>query len=173
MGSGLDELGAKVSEGVSRLRGLDVGDQLEVEILSRLARGRRTIAELVEQVYGLGRYDEGFGPSYTRVRRKMKRLESKGLVSTKLFGKERPYRLTDLAVTNLARIGGEGKQIDLLSMTDLAVYVATGTLALPMISLSAHLVEMASPTVVMVFAGFFYLLGGSTFCIIRMIRRVL
>jgi hypothetical protein len=169
---GPDRLGQRVRKGVSRLRGTDVGDDLQVEILSQLVEGRKTMAELVERIYGLQRDDQGFSSSYTKVRRATKRLESKGLLATKLFGKEKPYRLTDLAIINLARIGGEKEQIALVSRSDLALYIATAALAVPIASLGSSWLQVSDPGVAAFFACFFYLLGASTSRIAQTLRKV-
>jgi DNA-binding HxlR family transcriptional regulator len=94
----IDGLKERVEEGVSKLRGLDIGDQLAVEILSQLVYGRKTTTEITEGIYGLGRSDEGFKSSYTRVGRQIRQLESKGLVSRRLFGNDKPYRRWELEV---------------------------------------------------------------------------
>ena len=170
---GVDELGRRVRQGVSKLRGLEVGGQLEVEILSQLVDGKKTIAEVVELIYGLERCEEGFNSCYTRAWRATKRLESKGLVSTRIFGKEKPYRLTNLAIMNLAKIGGEEKQITIVSRSDLIFYLVTIAVAAPIASLGTGWFELTDPSIAALFACFYYLLGVSTSRIIQTLRKVL
>ena len=121
----IDDLKQKVVDGVSKLRGLDIGDLLAVEILGQLVQSKKNLTEITEGIYGLGRSDEGFKSCYTRVGREIRRLESKGLISRKLFGNERPYRLTQLAIINLAKIGGEEQQIPIIPRVDLVPYLGT------------------------------------------------
>jgi hypothetical protein len=87
---GIDELQHRVRAGISNLKGLDIGDELGVEILSQLVKGRRTSSEITTFVYGQKRGDDGFESSYSRVRREIRKLESKGLISRNLFGRDRP-----------------------------------------------------------------------------------
>ncbi len=121
----IEDLQNKVKEGITKLKGLEIGDELAVEIMAQLVEGKKTPAEIVERVYGLQNPDEGFISSYGRVWREIRRLEAKGLVSRKLFGKDKPYRLTQLAIINLARIGGEEQQRSVIPRIDLVPYLGT------------------------------------------------
>jgi hypothetical protein len=125
----IDALKQRVADGVAKLKGLDIGDQLAVEILSQLVGGRKTHTEIREGIYGLIRSDEGFKSSYGRVDREIRKLESRGLVSRRLFGNDRPYRLTQLAIINLAKIGGEEQQVAVIQRIDLVPYTATLVMA--------------------------------------------
>ncbi len=158
---------------MSKLRGLDIADELEVEIVSELIEGRLTAVEIVQRIYGVGRYEEGFNSCYTRARRALKRLESRGLVSTSFLGKEKPYRLTDLAAINLARIGGEREQTSIVSKTDLVFYLATLSLGVPILGVGFGWWQPQNPMIAGLYACFFYLLGVSTSRITRAVRRVL
>lgn len=169
----LSDLRRKVAEGISRLRGLDIGDELGVEILSRLVHGRRTVSEIVEQAYGLRSTDEGFYASYRRVSREIRRLESKGLVSRRLFGRDKPYRLTELAIINLAKIGGEAKQIRALAPSDVAIYLATLGVSLPVAFIAVDWIKFSEPIIVGMFGCFCFLLGLSFGRFIQNLRRVL
>jgi len=162
-----------IKNGLHKLRGLDVADQLGIEILSQLVGQKKTMAEIVEGIWGLRSSDPGFSSCYTKVRRATRNLESKGLVSTRLFGRDKPYRLTDLAMINLARIGGEAKQIPALPRVDLATYLATAVLSIPIILLGADWFRMSNPSIIAVFAAFFFLLGVSFSRFIQALRRVL
>jgi hypothetical protein len=162
----------RVRRGVSRLRGLDIADELEVEIVSELIEYRLTAGEIVHRVYGVGRYEEGFNSCYTRTRRALKRLESKGLVSTSFIGKEKPYRLTDLAAVNLARIGGGREQRGVMSRSDLVFYLATLFLGVPILWIGAGWWQPENLLIAGMYACFFYLLGVSTSRVTRTVRRV-
>ena len=172
-GDGFEELTSRIEKGVGSLRGVEVGDQLEVEIILKLLRGRKTVSELVDQIYGLERSDEGFGSSYTRVRRTIKKLESKGLVSTRIFGKEKPYRLTRYAIANMANIGGEEEQVSIMPKEDILVYIITLGLSVPIANLAFGWLELSDPVIALVYACFFYFLGASSSRLIQTFRRVL
>lgn len=47
----VEQLKVRVREGVSRLKGLEIGDELGVKILSQLIEGRMTVSEIVERIY--------------------------------------------------------------------------------------------------------------------------
>ena len=168
----IDDLQRRVHGGISRLKGLEIGDELEIEILAQLVNTRRTITEIVEGVYGLRSTDEGFSSSYTRVRRGTRRLESRGLITTRIFGRDKPYKLTDLAIINLARIGGEARQIPTLPRIDIATYLATTGLSVPVIVLGAKWFQISDIGVVALFAAFFFLLGASFVRFLQTLRRV-
>jgi len=168
----IDDLRGKVKEGITKLKGLDIGNELSVGILAQLVGSRMTVAEIVERIYGIGNSEEGFQSCYGRVRRELRRLESKGLVSRKLFGNNRPYRLTQLAITNLARIGGEEQQQSVLPRTDMAAFLVTLALAMPTASHTLGLLELAESTTIGLFGCFCFFLGISVYGSVRAIRRV-
>jgi hypothetical protein len=168
----IDNLKQRVEDGVSKLKGLDIGDELAIEILSQLVQGRKTITEITEGIYGLSRSDEGFRSCFNRVGREVRRLESKGLVSRRLFGKNRPCRLTQHAVINLARIGGEEEQLSLLPWYDSVVYLATlgATVAVGMQSMG-WFQPAKTPTITL--SAFLCVMFGASMCeLIRAVRRV-
>jgi len=168
----IDRLQDEVRKGVSKLKGLDIGDELLVGILGQLVEGRKTITELVEQVYGIHPSEEGFKSSHTRITRGIRRLESEGMVSRKLLGRDRPYKLTQLAVANLARIGGGEQQQSLVPRTDLAAYLLTVILAVPIASHAIGWLNLAEPTTIGLFGSFCFFLGISFVEVLKTVRRV-
>jgi hypothetical protein len=168
----VDELPARIKSGITRLRGLDIGDEITVEILGNLVDGKKTVAEIVERVYGLNSQDGGYFSAYSRIRRGIRRLESKGLVSTGILGREKPYRLTDLAMINLARIGGGDKQMSVLSARDVLSYLVTLVLSLPLILVVLQWIEFSEPILVSIFGCFCFLFGISFSRLIQSIGRV-
>jgi len=169
----IDRLKTRVREGISKLKGLDVGDVLSIEILAQLVGGRKSITEIVELIYGLRKGDGGFISSYSRVSREIKKLESKGLVSRKIFGQNKPYRLTELAITNLARIGGEQNQMVLVQRSELAIYLATIALALPIASQTLNIWQLGDLVTSTIFPTFCFLLGFSCSKVLQTLRRVI
>ena len=168
----MEDLDRRVKDGVFRLRGLGIGDELAVEILSHLVEGKMTVAEITDRVYGLTSNDEGFNSSYSRVRRGIRRLESKGLVSKSLFGGNKPFRLTEFAVINLARIGGQKKQLAIIPRIDLAVYLATGGLAVPVTLSAMAWIDVPELGAIGMFGCFCFLLGISFCRIVQSVWRV-
>jgi hypothetical protein len=151
---------------------LDIGDELGVEILSQLVEGRKSASEIVELVYGLRRGDDGHKSCHGKVSREIRRLESKGLVSKSLFGREKPYRLTDLAVINLARIGGYEKQVSVLPLIDLIIYLVTLGSAVPLILLEMGWVQISESMAGGISCWFFLVLGISVTRFSQAFRRV-
>ena len=168
----IDQLPQKIKDGITQLRGLDIGDQVTIEILANLVDGRKTVAEIVERIYGLNSQDEGYFSAYSRIRRGVRRLESKGLVSTGILGREKPYRLTDLAMINLARIGGGAKQSPVIPVKDAVTYISTLALSVPLILVVARWAEFSEPVLVGLFGVFCFLFGISFSRLVQSIRRV-
>jgi len=56
----VEGLQRKVRDGVSKLKGLDIGNAVAVEILAQLIESRLTVTEMVERAYGLNVSDEGY-----------------------------------------------------------------------------------------------------------------
>ena len=169
----INDLKRNVVNGISKLRGLDISDELTIAILAQLVEGKKSAAEIVERTYGIGNSEEGFQSCYGRVRREIRRLESKGLVSRALFGKEKPYRLTQLAIINLAKIGGEEQQLPIIPKTDLAAYLVTLALSVPTASHALGLFELTESWTIGLFGCFCFFLGISVYGSVHMIRRVL
>lgn len=96
----IDEVGQRLLADIGKLRRLEVSI-LEAEILRRLTDGRKTAFELIDAIYGLRRGDKGFNSARLKVRRALRSLERRGFVSTNLFGREKPYRLTRYGVAVL------------------------------------------------------------------------
>jgi hypothetical protein len=168
----IDELQRRVKQGVSKLKGLDLGDELGVEILSQLVEGRKSASEIVELIYGLRRGDEGHKSCHGRVSREIRRLESKGLVSRVLFGREKPYRLTELAVINLARIGGHEKQVPIVPMVDVVMYISTVGSAVPLVLLVTGWIQLSQIVAGGLSCWFCLLLGVSLTRFAQAFRRV-
>ena len=168
----IENLQGKVRAGVAKLRGLDIGDELSIEILAQLIEGKKTVTEIVEAVYGLKHFEDGFVSSYGRVWREIRRLESKGLVSTRLLGRNKPYRLTQLAIINLAKIGGEEQQVPIIPRIDLIPYLGTVGIAIVAILQSSGLLQLSDlgSFFLLLFFGIFF--GLSLGRALETVRRV-
>ncbi len=168
----IDDLKGKVKEGITKLKGLEIGDELGVEIMAQLVEGKKTPAEIVERVYGLQNPDEGFISSYGRVWREIRRLEAKGLVSRKLFGKDKPYRLTQLAIVNLARIGGEEQQRSIIPSIDLVPYLGTLGAAIASALQAQGLLHLSQQGTLVLLVSLCLFVGISFTRVLEAIRRV-
>lgn len=145
---------------------------LQIEIVEELLSGRRTVAELVEAIYSISRGHEGFATHYSRVRREIRQLESKGfVVPRKLFGRDKPYALTQLAVAKLTRIEGvePGQSQHVVPRMDYLVYL--GAILLWIV---ASTVLGASGHVSTIVVAAFFFTSGIAFCrFLQTVRRVI
>jgi len=107
---------------VRRIGEAELRPPLEAEIVIRLMDGRRTAPELTGEIFG---NHEEYRTEYARIRRELKRLESKGVVAaTTLFGRKRPYRITRYGVARLMQVNGT-KEESFVNPTDAFLYIAT------------------------------------------------
>jgi len=142
----------------------------ELNVLEELLKGRRTIPELVLLMYGKGIEDAEYRTYYMRVRRAVARLESKGMISTRLFGKKKPYKLSRHAIERLLAIG-EGNERRVAPRLDYVVYGLTLALCLATLSVSRHVYY---PAVVLGLAGGSLVFVGISLCrVLETIRRVM
>jgi hypothetical protein len=140
------------------LEGLDVFKPLEREILGQLAKGRRTVSELTEIIYGMGRQNPDYLTYYMKVSRSVKSLQRKGYVVSRMFGRDRPYRLTPHAATKMIDIESVGKK--LVSPLDALTYTATAILGLVNILLTDS-AWLTTPRTILVYTLFIFMAGYS------------
>ena len=84
---------------------MDIVRPLEAEILSNLSEGRRTATELCESIYNVERSSSSFHTYYMKVSRAVKELQRRGYVSTRVFGRDKPYALTPFAAARMMNLG--------------------------------------------------------------------
>lgn len=116
------------------MRESELESPLQIQIIACLLEGRRTATELTHQIYGSGDRGE-MKTDYARVRRELKRLESRGFVAgASLFSRERPYRLTRHGTSSLFGLAG---LVDcaLLPRKDLLLHLATALLLFALIAI--------------------------------------
>lgn len=141
---------------------------LQTEIVDRLMDGRRTPTELVEQIFDTWRGDPDFEARYAAVRREIKSLENRGYVSTTLFGRDKPYKLTPHGIALLTSILPQDEKPRILGRWDLASFTST---ALAGVALLLSRQYDGLP-VFLLFALFFVLLGISLSSFVRILRKV-
>jgi hypothetical protein len=157
---------------VRRLRPLELS-MLETEVLDHLLRGRRTGVELVDHIYGLHRGDPDFNASHLKIRRSLRNLEDRGIVSTNLFGREKPYHITRHGISVLASIAPETEPPRIIRVQEISIVGATTICGVVMLIYSRGV--LGKPELVPVlfaFALFFTLFGMSIMILGRLARRV-
>lgn len=164
----------RVSKAVQDLEHLDLSDVLQAQVIAHLLVGRRTVAELVEEIYGQRKGNEGFMTSYSRVRRCVRQLESMGYVGTRIFGRDKPYRLTKYAVGRLADFDVPAGSATLIPGRDLALHGLTAVLAAVAIYFFLGEVPETGSLALSIFYGtFFVLVGASSTRLLETISRVM
>ena len=157
----------RVLSSVRKLRHIEL-TMLQIEIIDQLMDGRRTATELVDQIFQTKPGNPDFQARYAAIRREIKNLESRGYVSTTLFGRDRPYRLTGHATAVLSSILPEQRKPRILGKWDLAALVTTAATAILLLT-SRHCEEQV---VFLLFALFFVFLGVSISSFAHTLRKV-
>ena len=173
---------------LDQLRKLGVESMEEAQVVAHLSlAGEKTIQQLADEMFwkkgGRGSELRSRRNAYVRMMRVLQRLEKKGAVAKKLFGREKPYHVTEELKDYLAiRTGGPRATVVGVSIPrwDLACCVATvgvalaflvGLLAIRMVALFE---EISGFTFLFVaWSGLCILLGISIRGLIPVIRRVL
>jgi hypothetical protein len=169
---GGEDLRKKVITEIRRLRELKV-TALESEILNNLLGGRKTAVELVDHIFGSTRNEPGFHAEYLRVLRALKGLEKRGLVSTRLFGREKPYRLTNHGIAIIASIVPDNPRPKVVAKQEFLLLVATALLGIFALWYARGIGEPISMATLTLFAGFFVLIGVSASVFLRVLMRVI
>lgn len=143
---------------------------VQIEILMRLIEGRRTAVELVGEIYDVYPDNPSFEMYYARVRRASKDLESKGFLSTRLFGRDKPYRLTEHGVLQITALGpGLEKRPMLVGYRDIVAFgIVVGLSVINMLGIMPEEGGLGP----IVSAVFFMVLGISLTRLWRIIRKV-
>jgi len=164
----------RVLRAIGDLRQLDVQDLTQARIIGSLLAGQRTVSELVEEIYGYKRGDEGYMGAYSKTRRAVMVLSSHGYVSTRLFGKDKPYRLTRYAVSNLADIRVNGDRPRIMPRIDMVIHSITIFLGVVAFLFALDTISLGSSLPFAVFyAVFFLFLGGSIIRLLESVAKVM
>ncbi len=165
------KLGERLRRALQQLRSLDLATPLQTEIVEKLLEGRRSLPELVELIYQESSGSPEYKAYYMRVRRAADHLQARGLVSTKLFGKNKPYRLTRYGVEMLTPIAGEKIRYRLLPRKDAALYSAT--IAVILVTIAITQAQVLEPFTVLFLGWTSCVLIGVSFCrFAEMVRKV-
>ena len=159
-------------ESAKKMAQAEVESVVQSEVLTKLIDGNRTLAELVEEIYGIDRENPEYQRYYARVRRAVKNLSSKGLVSEGILRKDTPYRLTRYGAAKLTRIGQPAGEYDLVSRTDIAMFSASIFLLFLIAISRTGLVAIGPDSLKVIFTVFFVLGGASMLRLLQIIRNV-
>jgi hypothetical protein len=165
------DLREKILQDLRYLKTLDVTTTLQAEIIAHLLYGRRTPRELVELIFEIENDCGSFHQYYMRISRALQSLESHGFVSRRLFGSEKPYRLTRYALSRLASLDrdrGRGP----VSRWDASIIATTVGVGIATIAADQGLVPLARLEFMVLYTLFILLSGMSLLRFIEMVRRV-
>lgn len=173
-----------IEESLSRLRSrltrsmMDLAKSelslLQIEIVEELLLGRRTVTELVETIYSVRRGEYGFSAQYSRIRRELRELESRGfVVSKKFFGRDKPYGLTQLCVARLTSIEGvePGTSRHIVPRIDLVLYLGVIVIGIVSRILIPRLEAPGISTILL--ACFFFTSGLAVSRFLQTLKRVI
>ena len=163
----------RVSRAIKDLDNLEVSDLLEAQIVERLLEGRRTVTELVEEIYGHRKGDEGFMSAYSRTRRCIQHLESRGFVATKILGRDRPYRLTKYAVSRLADFDIKAEGARLVPRKDLVLYALGASLGCLSMAKALGQLELGGAASASIYGSFLFLTGVAVTRFVQTVCRVM
>lgn len=164
----------RVLKAIGELGQLDVQDLTQARIIAVLLTDQRTVTELVEEIYEQKRGDEGYRGAYSKTRRAVMVLASHGYVSTRLFGKDKPYRLTKYAVSNLADFRVPADKPRIIPRMDMAIHGFTISLGVIAFLLAIDKMDFGSSLPFAVFyAAFFLFLGASTIRLLESVSKVM
>jgi len=151
------------------LDGMEIYKPLEIDILRQLAKGRRTVSELTEIIYGVDRYNAEYYRYYMKVSRAIKALQRRGYVVSRIFGRDKPFRLTPYAAGKIIDIELLGKS--LIAPLDALVYVATAILGITSIGMAGE-GFLDTPLAIVLYTTFIFLSGYSLRLLWVTIKRV-
>ncbi len=173
-GDGLVNVREKPNHGGTRpdsrvLEKMDVFKPLEGEILLQLAKGMRTASELTETIYGVRRPNPNYFTYYMKVSRAVKALQRRGYATTRLFGRDKPYRLTPHAAAKMMDIEAGGER--LVTPLDALTYATTAILG-PVNIAMADVDWLTTPWTIALYTAFTFLAGYSLRLLWTAIKKV-
>jgi len=157
--SGLAEMDDELKrlDGIVRdIQGLGLTSPIQTEVVRQLLRGRATISELTQIIFGVEPASQEFHPYYVRTWRAVRELEARGLVSAPLLGKDKAHRVTKHGLGVLLKISEKPARVyrRMVTRWDATLFASTilaGTLSYLLARPSSVLTPL-----------FIFLLGAST-----------
>lgn len=163
----------RLREAASRIIEAEIGDPLALAVVERLIEGPWSTAELVEDIYGSKRDSPGYMTNYTRTRRTLDKLSSRGYVSRSVFGAVKHYRLTQYGFAKLASITSGTPAPKVLLASDTALYTMTLLLAFFLVLSASGRIQLPGSLLTYLSFAFFFVLGLSAARIFRGLRMLL
>jgi len=160
-------------ESARKLARAEVDSVLQSEVLTSLIDGRRTLAELVEGIYGVKKESPEYQAYYARVRRAVKNLSSKGLVSEGILRKDTPYRITKYGVAKLSQIGEPAKEYSLISREDYVLFALSAALLAAVALARYGVLRLGVDGLKVAFSLFFVFGGASLLRFSQIVRNVM
>lgn len=147
---------------------------VQVQIVEELIGGKRTVAELVTSLYGLKMGDPGYKTHYSQIHKELRQMGAKGLVSRKLLGRDKPYRLTQMAVARLTMIGSVKPSLETRALPRLDMLIYGLGLSLGVVGAWLATSRTASKPLIMALSLVLVFVGGVAFTrFIETLRRVI
>jgi hypothetical protein len=165
----LSKAESEVRVAINKFQAIEVDSILEARIIAELVRGSRSVAELTCWIFETDNDKPEYTAYYDRVRRVLRILEGKGYVSRRLFGKEKPYRLTNLALRKLLELKHEN--IDRARLVDYALYASFVSLVGIILGLTWS--RVGGNLFFILYSLFLVLSGASLARMVRMIQEVM
>jgi hypothetical protein len=142
---------------------------LQIEIVRELMDGKRTLTEIALKIYGVRYGDASYEAVYSRLRRAVAGLEKTGIVSRSgLFGRGKPYHLTQFGVACLAKIAPGMEKPRIMTFLDQLIL----GLILPLALISYYLSETGGQAYIASIAILFFFIGVGVSRSIQIMRRV-
>ncbi len=124
----LRRIESRLRSSAKSLDKLGLASVIEANIVAELLEGRKTVAELVEGLYQVPRDNPHYSAYYDKARRAAGSLESKGYVARRLFGRDKPYKLTRLGWGRILAASLDAKPPRTIPGVDAILYLTTLTL---------------------------------------------
>jgi hypothetical protein len=170
----VDRLRRRIVEGLIELQKMQIRSIAQGQVVASLLEGRKTIAELVEAIYGYTSDSPEYNAGYMKISRALQDLAARGYVSRTLLGRDKPYRLTKFALETLLSM--QDKVIlprALVSRLDIIFYILSILFITGALLRGTGLLELSRGWSLMLYGSLLFLLGASFSRIIDTFRRVM
>jgi hypothetical protein len=149
---------------------MDVVKPLETEILIKLVEGRRTATELCESIYSVEKSNPSFHTYYMKVSRAVKELQRRGFVSTRVFGRDKPYTLTPIAAAHMMNVGN--RDVRVVPIVDAVAYISAAVTGLASLFLIISSGGFDNQYTMVAYSLFLVLVGFSSARLYNAYRKV-
>jgi hypothetical protein len=170
----VDKLRRRIVEGLIELQKIQIKSIAQGQVVASLLEGRKTIAELVEAIYGVKPDSPDYHSGYMKISRALQDLEARGYVSRALLGRDKPYRLTRYALEAFLTMQDKVTlPRALVSRLDMIFYIISIMLVAGSLLRGTGLLELSRQWSLTLYGSLLFTLGASFSRIIDTFRRVL